>query len=149
MNDVVTNKIQDIQRCVRRAREEYGADPDGFTTNLTRQDEGLLNVLRACEAAIDLANHVIRVRKLGIPLTSADSFRLLQAEGIIDSELAVRMGKMVGFRNIVVHQYAKVDIAVVEGVIVSGLDDLLAFADAVLMPNRPKANPACPMQRYR
>ncbi len=131
MNDVVINKIQDIQRFVRRAREVYQADPEGFATSNLRQDAALLSVLRACEAAIDLANHVVRVRKLGIPVFSADSFSLLRAEHIIDASLAERLVKMVGFRNLVVHQYAEVDIHIVESVIVSGLDDLLAFADAI------------------
>jgi uncharacterized protein YutE (UPF0331/DUF86 family) len=131
MNDVVINKIQSIQRCVRRAREEYQADRDGFATNYTRQDAAMLNVLRACETAIDLANHVIRTHKLGIPVYSADSFRLLRAEHIIDARLAERMERMVGFRNTVVHQYAEVDIRIVEAVIVSELDELLAFADRI------------------
>ncbi len=30
MNDIVINKIQSIQRCVERARQEYRSDPDGF-----------------------------------------------------------------------------------------------------------------------
>jgi len=38
MNDVVINKIQSLQRSVRRAREEYQADPGGFAGNYTRQD---------------------------------------------------------------------------------------------------------------
>jgi uncharacterized protein YutE (UPF0331/DUF86 family) len=71
MNDVVINKIQNIQRSVRRAREEYQANRDGFASDYTRQDAALLNLLRACEAAIDLANHVIRVRKLGIPVAES------------------------------------------------------------------------------
>lgn len=103
MNDIVINKIQRIQCCVRRSREEYQADPDGFATNYTRQDAALLNVLRACETAIDLANHIIRVYKLGIPLSSSDSFKLLQAERIIDVQMRERLEKMVGFRNTVIH----------------------------------------------
>ena len=91
MNDIVINKIQSIQRCVRRAREEYQADRDGFATNYTRQDAALLNVLRACETAIDLANHVIRADKLGIPVSSADSFKLLRTERIIGARLAPRV----------------------------------------------------------
>ena len=55
MKDVALNKIQSIQRCVQRAREEYAADPDSFDTNFTRQDAAVLNVLRACEQSIDLA----------------------------------------------------------------------------------------------
>ena len=131
MNDIVINKIQSIQRCVRRAREEYQADPDGFVTNYTRQDAALLNVLRACETAIDLANHVIRVNKLGIPVSSADSFRLLGTERIIDARLAERLEKMVGFRNTIIHQYTKTDLRIVKAVIVSELDELLAFADRI------------------
>jgi uncharacterized protein YutE (UPF0331/DUF86 family) len=131
MNDVVINKIQSIQRCVRRAREEYRADPGGFASNYTRQDAALLNIVRACETAIDLANLVIRVLKLGIPVASADAFELLEAERIIDSRMAERMRKMVGFRNTVVHQYTKIDLAIVQAVIVAELDELLAFAEKI------------------
>ena len=131
MNDIVINKIQSIQRCVRRSREEYQADPANFASNYTRQDAALLNVLRACETAIDLANHVIRASKLGIPVSSADSFRLLRNERIIDPRLAERMEKMIGFRNTVVHQYTEIDLRIVEAVIVSELDELLAFADRI------------------
>lgn len=131
MNDVVINKIQNIQRCIRRAREEYQRDPGGFATNYTLQDAAILNVVRACETAIDLANHLIRVRKLGIPVSSADTFELLRAQGVIDPVLADQMKKMVGFRNAVVHQYTKVDLAIVQAVIVTELDKLLAFADQV------------------
>ena len=131
MNDIVINKIQNMQRCVRRAREEYQADRDGFAANYTRQDAALLNVVRACETAIDLANYVIRAYKLGIPVSSADSFKLLRTERIIDDRLAERMQKMVGFRNTVIHQYTQVDIHIVEAVITSELDELLAFADKV------------------
>lgn len=131
MNDLIINKIQSIQRCVRRAREEFQADRESFATNYSRQDAALLNVLRGCETAIDLANHVIRAYKLGIPVSSADSFKLLHTERIIDSRLADRMVKMVGFRNTVVHQYTKMDIRIVEAVIVTDLDELLAFAERI------------------
>ena len=131
MNDIVINKIQNIQRCVRRAREEYQADREGFAANYTLQDAALLNVVRACESAIDLPNYAIRAYKLGIPVSSADSFKLLRAERIIDDRLAERMEKMCGFRNTIFHQYTKVDIRIVEAVIASELDELLAFAEKV------------------
>ncbi|WP_423224565.1 type VII toxin-antitoxin system HepT family RNase toxin [Candidatus Amarolinea aalborgensis] len=131
MNDVVTNKIQSIQRCVQRARDEYEADRAGFAANYSHQDAALLNVLRGCETAIDLANFVIRMYKLGIPSSSRDSFRLLYTQRIIDDRLLDRLIKMVAFRNTLVHQYTKMDIRIVQAVIVSGLDDLLEFAKIV------------------
>jgi uncharacterized protein YutE (UPF0331/DUF86 family) len=132
MNDIVLNKIQSIQRCVQRARQEYAADPDSFDTNFTRQDAAILNVLRACEQSIDLANHVIKSSRLGIPTSSGESFDLLQVAGVIEPELSERLQKMVGFRNTVVHHYQRIDIQIVRLVIVSGLDDLIRFGDKVL-----------------
>ena len=54
MDDVIINKAATIERCVARAREEYAYDPTTFSTNYSRQDAAILNILRACEAALDL-----------------------------------------------------------------------------------------------
>lgn len=132
MNDIVLNKIQSVQRCILRAREEYAADPDGFDTNFTHQDAAVLNVLRACEQTIDLANHVIKLQKLGIPTSSGESFELLRVAGVIDQNLSEKLQKMVGFRNAVVHHYQRIDTQIVRTFITSGLEDLISFGDFVL-----------------
>ncbi len=132
MNDVVVNKVQSIQRCVYRAREEYRAAGVRFGHDYTHQDAAILNVTRACEQAIDLANLVIRTAKIGIPTDSAESFELLVRAGIIAAELGGKLRKMVGFRNTVIHEYQVVDVGIVEAVIETGLNDLLAFADQIL-----------------
>ena len=132
ISDTITNKTQSIQRCVRRARAEYTAEPSSFEINFTRQDAAILNVLRACEQAIDLANHIIRKNKFGIPNSSAESFELLWRERVIPTELKDKMVQMVFFRNTVTHQYQRTKVDVVIQVIEKGLDDLLHFADCVL-----------------
>ncbi len=132
MNDIIINKIQSIQRCIQRAREEYESDPDGFDANYTKQDAAILNVLRACEQAIDLANHVIRKHKIGIPTSSVESFDLLRQKLIIDAALAEKLKKMVHFRNTVIHQYRRTDVNIVRSVIVSDLGDLVYFCDRIL-----------------
>lgn len=132
MNDVVIQKIQSIQRCIERARQEYGSDPERFPTNYTAQDAAVLNVLRACEQTIDLANHVIQTSKMGVPASSAESFDLLRAKSVIDAALAEKLKRMVHFRNLVVHQYQDMNLAVIQQVITTGLDDLLLFGDCVL-----------------
>lgn len=132
MNDLIINKIQSIQRCVGRAREEYHADPIGFDTDYTRQDAAILNVLRACEQTIDLANHLIRTQRLGIPTSSAESFDLLHAGTVIDQPLASNLKNMVHFRNTIIHTYQRMDLDIVKEVILSGLDDLIIFSDRIL-----------------
>ncbi|RJP32310.1 MAG: DUF86 domain-containing protein [Candidatus Omnitrophota bacterium] len=132
MNDIVINKIQSIQRCVKRAREEYAANPAGFDTDYTRQDAAVLNVLRACELAIDLANHIIKSEKLGIPNTSVDSFELLRKKFVLDDALMGKMKNMVHFRNLIVHQYTTLDMEIVKKVIQEDLQDLVLFTDWIV-----------------
>jgi uncharacterized protein YutE (UPF0331/DUF86 family) len=130
-SDIVISKIASIQRCVKRAREELAA-ADDFAHDYTHQDAAILNVTRSCEQAIDLANHMIRRDKLGIPKDSGDTFDLLATRRLIGDELSRKLKKMVGFRNIAVHEYQDIDIEIVRSVIRDGLDDLLAFTDRVL-----------------
>ncbi len=132
MNDIVINKIQSIQRCVERAREEYQKNPDGFDHDYTRQDAAILNVIRACEQAIDLANHVIKRQKMGIPTSSAESFELLGKKFVIRPELAGKLQNMVHFRNTVIHAYQNIDLKIVKAVISSDLDDLVRFGDQIM-----------------
>ena len=131
MNDVILNKIQSIQRCIRRAREEYRAAGTHFPEDHTRQDAAILNVTRACEQAIDLANHVVKTAKLGIPTDSAESFDLLVQAQIITRHLAGKLRKMVGFRNTVIHQDQTVEVNIVGSVIERSLDDLVAFTERI------------------
>ena len=109
-----------------------GLIQEGFEANYTRQDAAILNILRACEQAIDLANYVIKKHKLGIPTASAESFELLRQKSIIEAHLAEKLKKMVHFRNTVIHQYQQTDVSIVEAVIISGLDDLIQFGDRIL-----------------
>lgn len=131
MNEVLMGKIQSIQRCVARAREEYAKAGDGFYTDFTHQDSSVLNVTRACEMTIDLANHIIRKEKPGIPTSSAESFDLLMRQGIIPHELEKKMVAMVSFGNIAVHEYKKLKVEIIENVIVHGLDDVLEFVQII------------------
>lgn len=131
MSEVHLAKAASIQRSVQRARQELVAAGELFAENLTRQDAAVLNVLRACETAIDLANAIVRERHLGIPQSSRDSFRLLAEAGAIPVGLAGRLQKMVGFRNVAVHRYRDLDLAVLASVIRNDLEDLLRFAEGV------------------
>ncbi|MFV1976612.1 MAG: DUF86 domain-containing protein, partial [Candidatus Scalindua sp.] len=90
------------------------------------------NLQRACEQAIDLANHTIRVRKLGLPKESKESFRLLAQNSIIPDGLADKLEKMIGFRNTLVHEYQKLDINLMIDVIENHLDDLLNFTNYIV-----------------
>jgi len=130
--DVVVGKAESIERCVRRIREVYADDECNLREDITRQDAILLNLQRACETSIDLAMHLVRVHRLGAPKESRDAFRLLQEAGHLDPELGERLMKMVGFRNIAVHNYRDLDLDIVHSILTERLDEFLDFARIAL-----------------
>jgi uncharacterized protein YutE (UPF0331/DUF86 family) len=133
MNDIVLNKKESIERCIKQVRTYYQLPAQGaFEEDYLRQDAIALNLQRACEQCIDLANHAIRVRKLGLPKESKDSFRLLAANNIIPRDLATHLEGMVGFRNVLVHEYQRMNIQIMIDVIENRLDDMLLFVDRIV-----------------
>jgi hypothetical protein len=65
MNPLVLGKIASIERSVTRAREEFTSAGANFARDFTHQDAAVLNVLRTCETAIDLANVIVGDRNSG------------------------------------------------------------------------------------
>lgn len=131
-DDVLLNKAATIERCVARAEEEYRKDPATFGTDFTRQDAAILNIQRACEACLDMAHVIIRRHRLGLPQSARDVFALLAQAGWIDDALAGTLQRMVGYRNIAVHDYQTLQLPITIAVIERHLGDFLAFSQAVL-----------------
>jgi uncharacterized protein YutE (UPF0331/DUF86 family) len=123
LDDVSLNKSQIIQRCIHRIEEEYGGDPANLD-NLTRQDSIILNLQRACEAAIALAMHWVAENGWGVPNSSREAFDFLAEHGAIETVLASRLKAMVGFRNIAVHDYQKMSLDILRKIITQHLGDL-------------------------
>jgi uncharacterized protein YutE (UPF0331/DUF86 family) len=131
-DDVLINKAAAIERAVRRVRDEYGGDDANLVSNQTRQDAMILNLQRACESSIDAAMHLVRVHRLGVPQETREAFDLLERAGRLDSSLALRLRRMVGFRNVAIHDYQKLNLAIVRSIIVERLDDFLEFSRLLL-----------------
>lgn len=131
-DDLAFNKAADLERCISRILEEYVGFEAEFETELRRQDSVVLNLTRACESAIDLANHIVKIRKLGIPQTARESFELMCSDGIISDGLCQRMKNMVGVRNIAIHSYVRLNIQVVRSIVENDLKDFNEYASVVL-----------------
>ena len=131
-DDVLVNKAAAIERAVRRVREEHADDDTNLLTNQTKQDAIILNLQRAYESSIDAAMHLVRVHRLGVPQQTREAFDLLVAAHMLDVVLADRLRKMVGFRNVAIHDYQKLNLEIVRRIVVDHLDDFLTFARRLL-----------------
>ncbi len=131
-DDIILNKIENIERCVQRVKETYHGNEDKLSTDYDIQDIIVLNLQRACESIIDIAMHLIKIKKLGIPKDSKEAFTLLSKANIIPKNLSERLEKMVGFRNVIIHEYTNIDYGIVKNVISKELDSLSIFCKTML-----------------
>ena len=83
----------------------------------------VLNLQRASQQCIDLAMFINAELGLGVPKNSLEAFFKLLEKGIISKESYENMKGIVGFRNVAVHQYQKIDYGIVEYVINNRLED--------------------------
>lgn len=131
-DDVVLNRVASLERWVARVREEHAGADENLFGSQTRQDSIVLNLQRACEISIDLAMHLVRVRRLGVPQDTRHGFDMLRQAGLLEEGLAGRLQRMVGFRNVAIHDYTRLDLAIVKAIIDRHLGDFLDFGRAAL-----------------
>ena len=84
------------------------------------------------ETCVDIASHIIADKKLRVPVSYADTFKVLYEEKIVSRELFRALEKMAKFRNVVVHHYEKVDAEIVVGILKKELQDFDHYKDAIV-----------------
>lgn len=129
--DIVTAKIAAIERCLSRITEVRGERRSALLP-VDVDDITALNLQRAVQAAIDLASHVVAAEGYGLPATAADAFSLLAERGILGGDLAERLRRMVGFRNVAIHEYQELDPEIVESIVQRHLGDLQALGALIV-----------------
>ncbi len=134
--DVLLSKMTSIHRCLRRIDQITKGNPDSLD-DLLPQDAFVLNLQRAIQLAIDMGSHVIAAQKLGMAQSLKEVFLILRDERLIPAEVAGKMGKMVGFRNIAVHDYNAIDPNILRAILADHLGDIEEFVSA-LMSNFPE-----------
>ena len=126
---LVGKRLAFIETCVADLRREARVELLGTDLRELRFVEHTLQL--AIQAAIDVASHIVSDDKLGEPESNAGFFKLLEIAGYIAPSLGHVLVNMVGFRNVLVHEYTAVDLGIVRDVLQHRLDDLLEFVTAV------------------
>lgn len=130
-DDVVVQKLTSIDRCLASVRR-YVAGDLGRLADPMVLDAVVLNIQRACELAIDAACREVSRRGLGVPADSGDAFTILEREGILSAGVAEPMRRMVGFRNVAVHEYRRLDLDIVRAVVEQRLGEFEAVCRELL-----------------
>ncbi|MGH8628759.1 MAG: type VII toxin-antitoxin system HepT family RNase toxin, partial [Gammaproteobacteria bacterium] len=128
-------KLESLRRCVRRIEHKCPPKAEALDSDWDLQDIIAINLTRAVQLSVDIAAHVLSEAEGQAPGTMAQSFENLAHAGVIPAELAIRLKKAVGFRNIAVHNYQAIDWRIVHLICTQHLDDFKEFA-ACVMKNR-------------
>jgi uncharacterized protein YutE (UPF0331/DUF86 family) len=129
--DIVLAKVSTIRKCVATIRSLAQEIPQP-NKEWMRLDLTVLNLQRAIEAALDVANHLISVNGWELPRDSRHAFHVVAGHEVVSTASLNVLDGMVGFRNVAVHNYRELDPRVVRGIAADHLGDLEAFASEIL-----------------
>lgn len=124
-------RVATVERHLHRIEARLPEDPDELRPMSDATDTVVLHLWQAVQIVIDVATSVCVSRGLGVPATYADAFRRLAEHDLVAADLAERLARAAGFRNVVVHAYADLDLARVHEAATTGPADLRAFLAAV------------------
>jgi uncharacterized protein YutE (UPF0331/DUF86 family) len=125
---VILSKLDSLSRSVSRIQSKTPESAAALIEDYDRQDIISINLERAVQTCVDIAAHILADLNIPAPATMADGIDLLRKEGVIPEDLATRLRKAVGFRNISVHTYQTIDWNIVYSIITKRLDDFSTFA---------------------
>jgi len=125
-------KLARIDTYLSQVREFSKISENEYKKNWKTQRivERTLQIL--VEECIDIANHIISDEGLRLPVGYADAFQVLMENRIMNKKLSATMEKMAKFRNVIIHQYEKIDPAIVVSILRRDLDDFEKYKKAII-----------------
>lgn len=122
--DLIMAKAGAVQKRLRRVEEKRGPDVETFLKDLDRQDIVSFNLQLAIQNCIDIAAHIVSEEGMGVPGSINEMFYLLEQNRYLSDELTEKMVKAAGFRNLLVHEYGKIDLKQVFEIVHRQIGDL-------------------------
>jgi uncharacterized protein YutE (UPF0331/DUF86 family) len=130
--NILVAKITTIEKCLNKVKEKRLASIDEFMVDEDSQDIVLFNLMQAIQGCVDMAAHIVSDEGYGMAGSMNEFFYLLRGRNIISVDLQEKLISAVGFRNLVVHEYAKLDLHQVYAIATLGIKDLEEFVSIIV-----------------
>lgn len=128
---VLAERTAAVRRHLRRVADRLPDDQTALRPLSDDTDAVVLHLWQAVQVVVDLAMSACVTAGLGAPSSYGRAFHLLADHRILDRDLAARLARAAGFRNLVAHAYADLDLVRVHAIATHGPPDLLAFLTAM------------------
>ena len=128
---LVENKISVVQKYLKilQLYRKYSCSQLEGDITLRGATERYLYLVT--QATIDLAEAIIALKGFRKPGTYSEAFSILAEEKFIGIPLQEKLIKMTGFRNIIAHDYQKLDFDIVYDVLLNGSVDIKKFLQQI------------------
>lgn len=130
--NILVAKVTTIEKCLNKVKEKSSASLDLFKADEDSQDIVLFNLMQAIQGCVDLAAHIVSDEGYGMAGSMNEFYYLLRGRGIISVDMQEKLISAVGFRNLVVHEYAKPDLNLVYDIATHGIKDLEEFIGVIV-----------------
>jgi uncharacterized protein YutE (UPF0331/DUF86 family) len=131
--EVIEQKLESLRRCVQRIETRTPTNAAVLAEDIDLQDIVTLNLSRVVQICVDIGAHLIAGIDVPAPNTMGQTFDLLAQSGLLTQDLASRLKKSVGFRNIAVHNYEKINWEIVHRLATLHLSDFSDFASVIAL----------------
>jgi uncharacterized protein YutE (UPF0331/DUF86 family) len=125
------NLATEIRQASAQLRELSAVPEADFLADFKAVNSAKYLLVVACEASIDICNHLAAMRGGRAPQDYSDCFRVLEEMGTLNRTLADRLSRMAKLRNLLVHMYWRIDNARIYKIIREDLGDFEAYLAAV------------------
>lgn len=129
---IILKKISHIRNNLSRLKNKKGISLESFKNDIDAQDIILHNLQLVIQGCIDIGSHIIADEGWGIASSIGEIFYILNDRSVLKIDITERMVLMVGFRNILIHEYEEVNLDIVHNILVSHLDDIDEYLMAIV-----------------
>lgn len=126
--EVIRNRLKYLDEYISDLEEERHLTWEEFLTSKKTRRYVERTLQLAVECCLDIGHHIIAEERLREPADNKDVFSVLHEAGFLRRSDVARLRQMAGFRNIVVHDYTRLDPALVFGILKNGTTDLVDFS---------------------
>ncbi len=105
----IKDKTSEIEQFLSELDSIAPATFDEYRSSIEKRAACERYLEKIIEAATDLAFLVIKQKRLKIPEDDIDAFNILLDNNIISMDLSKKLKTAKGMRNIIAHQYGKID----------------------------------------
>jgi len=129
--EVVENKISAVRKYLKILENYQDHSQQEIEESIHLRGAVERYLYLVIQATIDLASSYVTYKDLRKPTTMRESFEILAEEDIISDELTQNLTQMVGFRNIISHDYGELDYDIVYDTLQNELKNIKDFVTIV------------------